>query len=146
MNKIDIYTDNIIYGHALRDFLSATLGNHITYRVSRATRRGYLAVNGQMQMSLSYPYPEGQKVASFLAAVLDHGGKSNMPGNPLDILTRREREVLAYLARGETNKTIARTLDLQVVTVKLHVRSICRKLNVSNRTQAALIARENLVE
>ena len=57
-------------------------------------------------------------------------------------LTPREREVLAFLLRGESNKEIARALDLQVVTVKLHVRGICRKLGARNRTQAALIARE----
>jgi DNA-binding NarL/FixJ family response regulator len=56
-------------------------------------------------------------------------------------LTPREQEVLKHLAKGETNKDIARALDLQVVTVKLHVRGICKKLNATNRTQAALKAR-----
>lgn len=58
-------------------------------------------------------------------------------------LTMREKEVLSHLARGSSNKEIARFLDLQVVTIKLHVRGICRKLGASNRTQAALIAMEN---
>lgn len=58
-------------------------------------------------------------------------------------LTPRERDVLSYLVKGESNKGIARALDLQVVTVKLHVRGICRKLKASNRTQAALIAKES---
>lgn len=57
-------------------------------------------------------------------------------------LTPRETQVLAYLSRGVSNKEIARELDLQVVTVKLHVRGICRKLGAKNRTQAALRARE----
>lgn len=57
-------------------------------------------------------------------------------------LTPREREVLAYLLKGTSNKEIARDLGLQLVTVKLHVRGICRKLNVKNRTQAALQAKE----
>ncbi|MAE50451.1 MAG: DNA-binding response regulator [Micavibrio sp.] len=57
-------------------------------------------------------------------------------------LTPRENEVLTYLMRGASNKEIARNLDLQEVTVKLHVRGICRKLNVKNRTQAAMHARE----
>lgn len=56
-------------------------------------------------------------------------------------LTPRESEVLSYLVDGSSNKEIARALDLQVVTVKLHVRGICRKLNAKNRTQAALKAR-----
>jgi DNA-binding NarL/FixJ family response regulator len=57
-------------------------------------------------------------------------------------LTPRESEVLSYLGRGASNKEIASALDLQVVTVKLHVRGICRKLSAKNRTQAALRARE----
>ncbi len=57
-------------------------------------------------------------------------------------LTPRETEVLSYLADGASNKDIARALNLQIVTVKLHVRGICRKLEAKNRTQAALIAKE----
>ncbi len=57
-------------------------------------------------------------------------------------LTPRESEVLSHLLNGSSNKEIARALDLQVVTVKLHVRGVCRKLNAKNRTQAALTARE----
>ena len=55
-------------------------------------------------------------------------------------LTPREKEVLKYLAKGDSNKEIAQALGLQVVTVKLHVRGICRKLEASNRTQAAIKA------
>jgi len=58
-------------------------------------------------------------------------------------LTPREKDVLSHLARGETNKDIAQALGLQIVTVKLHVRGICRKMNAQNRTQAALIAQES---
>lgn len=53
-------------------------------------------------------------------------------------LTPRENDVLICLCRGQANKDIARNLGLQDVTVKLHVRSICRKLEVANRTQAVL--------
>ena len=56
--------------------------------------------------------------------------------------TPREREVLTYLARGVSNKEIANALGLQLVTVKLHVRGVCRKLDAKNRTQAALKAKE----
>lgn len=58
-------------------------------------------------------------------------------------LTPREKDVLEHLVTGVSNKEIASHLGLQVVTVKLHVRGICRKLDAKNRTQAALIAREN---
>ncbi len=56
-------------------------------------------------------------------------------------LTPREKSVMRWLMDGHSNKEIARELDLQEVTVKLHMRSICRKLEVKNRTQAALKAR-----
>lgn len=55
-------------------------------------------------------------------------------------LTTREREVLDLLTKGLSNKEIARQLDLQEVTIKLHVRGVCRKLGAKNRTQAALRA------
>ncbi len=57
-------------------------------------------------------------------------------------LTPREKEVLVYLAEGASTKEIADKLGLQIVTVKLHVRGVCRKLNAKNRTQAALKAQE----
>ncbi len=57
---------------------------------------------------------------------------------PLVRLTPREVDVLELLCRGMPNKQIAAQLELQLVTIKLHVRGICRKLDASNRTQAAL--------
>lgn len=57
-------------------------------------------------------------------------------------LTTREMDVLSHLLQGKSNKMIASALGLQVVTVKLHVRSLCKKLNAQNRTQVALKARE----
>ncbi|GJL84401.1 MAG: DNA-binding response regulator [Micavibrio sp.] len=68
--------------------------------------------------------------------------QDTLDGESVIQLTPRETEVLSYLARGASNKEIARELELQVVTVKLHVRGVCRKLEAKNRTQAALKARE----
>ena len=56
--------------------------------------------------------------------------------------TARENDVLSFLVEGASNKEIANALNLQIVTVKLHVRGVCRKLNAKNRTQAALQAKE----
>lgn len=53
------------------------------------------------------------------------------------VLTPREGQVLTLLAAGRTNKEIGRTLELQEITVKLHVRNIFRKLGVRNRVEAA---------
>lgn len=57
-------------------------------------------------------------------------------------LSPRELEVLGGLCRGLANKEIARELDLQEVTIKLHVKTLCRKLEAKNRTHAAIIAKE----
>jgi two-component system nitrate/nitrite response regulator NarL len=63
--------------------------------------------------------------------------------NPLsEKLTEREMQVLKGLTEGKSNKGIARDLDLQEPTVKLHIKTLFRKINVTNRTQAALVARE----
>jgi len=57
-------------------------------------------------------------------------------------LTAREKDVLLGLTEGKSNKEIARDLDLTEPTVKLHMKTLYRKLDVNNRTQAALIATE----
>ncbi|WP_114390597.1 response regulator [Notoacmeibacter marinus] len=57
-------------------------------------------------------------------------------------LTERELQVLHGLVKGQSNKEIARDLSLQEVTIKLHVKTLCRKLEAKNRTQAAIIAKE----
>jgi DNA-binding NarL/FixJ family response regulator len=57
-------------------------------------------------------------------------------------LTQRERQVLSGIAEGKSNKEIARDYDLQEVTVKLHVKTLSRKLDARNRTHAAMIARD----
>ncbi len=55
-------------------------------------------------------------------------------------LSAREREILALLARGDSNKLIARELDIAETTVKVHVQHILRKLNLTSRVQVALYA------
>jgi DNA-binding NarL/FixJ family response regulator len=60
----------------------------------------------------------------------------------LDRLTPRERDVLALLAQGDTNADIARHLIMRESTVKAHVSRILTALEVTNRVQAALLARD----
>jgi len=61
----------------------------------------------------------------------------------LEKLSPREREILQFIARGQSNKEIARALDLAESTVKIHVQNMLRKLNLSSRVQAAVFAVEN---
>ncbi|HYD95811.1 MAG TPA: response regulator [Noviherbaspirillum sp.] len=75
-----------------------------------------------------------------LVAHLQGGTPKPEPQSDLDKLTPREREILACLARGESNKHIARTLDVAESTVKIHVQNILKKLNLSSRVQAAVFA------
>ncbi|MCO5162746.1 MAG: helix-turn-helix transcriptional regulator [Mesorhizobium sp.] len=55
-------------------------------------------------------------------------------------MSQREREVLALLAEGASNKVIARRLDISVHTAKFHVAAVCTKLKARNRTDAVSIA------
>jgi two-component system nitrate/nitrite response regulator NarL len=65
------------------------------------------------------------------------------PANPLAArLSARELQVLEGLCEGKANKEIARDLGIQEPTVKLHVKTLYRKIGAHNRTQAAMIAKE----
>lgn len=69
------------------------------------------------------------------------GGGTSAAGSKADALkqlTAREREILDYLAQGMSNKAIARDLDISHDTVKLHVRHILAKLNLTSRVEAAV--------
>lgn len=59
---------------------------------------------------------------------------------PIRDLTRRETDILECLTSGASNKQIARDLGITEATVKIHMKSLIRKIGVSNRTQAALWA------
>lgn len=65
---------------------------------------------------------------------------SSSPGVGEAELSEREQVVLQYLISGDPNKTIGRKLGITETTVKVHVKAILRKLNVLNRTQAAIWA------
>ena len=62
------------------------------------------------------------------------------PPSPEPALTTREREVLRGLAQGQSNQEIAETLNIEKTTVRSHISSILNKLDLDNRTQAALYA------
>ena len=66
--------------------------------------------------------------------------------DPFAVLTPREFEILTLLAEGQSNKVIARNLGISDGTVKLHVKAILRKLNISSRITAAVMAVEHGVK
>ena len=57
-------------------------------------------------------------------------------------LSAREMTVLNFLGEGKQNKAIANLLDLSEATIKMHVKSICKKLDADNRTHAVVNARD----
>lgn len=57
----------------------------------------------------------------------------------IETLSERQREILSLLADGQSNKQISRCLNISAGTVKAHLESIFRRLNVNNRTQAAMM-------
>ena len=64
--------------------------------------------------------------------------------DPLSLLTGREADILKLVAEGLSNKEVAARLSLQEKTVKHHMTRVLAKLNVRNRTEAALVAREGM--
>lgn len=70
-------------------------------------------------------------------------GKDEPAGTDFEkSLTDREKQVLRGLLTAKSNKEIAIDLDLQEVTIKLHVKTLCRKIGAKNRTDAAILARD----
>jgi len=64
--------------------------------------------------------------------------------SPLDDLSKREEDILKLVAQGKSNREVGEALDLQEKTVKHYMTSILQKLQVRNRVEAAMLAREHL--
>jgi two-component system nitrate/nitrite response regulator NarL len=77
-----------------------------------------------------------------LAQLLQSGPKVSVRGDLVASLTEREREVLNHVAHGQSNKVIAKALDISHNTVKLHVHHIMDKLKLRSRVEAAVFAFE----
>jgi two-component system nitrate/nitrite response regulator NarL len=88
----------------------------------------------------------GKLVAAYRDAATLQGPVGPQPTGPaskLDALSPREEDILRGIARGQGNKEIARSLGIAETTVKIHVQHVLRKLDVSSRVQAAVMAVEH---
>ncbi|WP_442775077.1 response regulator [Sphaerotilus montanus] len=102
--------------------------------------------------SVVSPEMTGKLVAAFRGADARSAGEpvsadrpaplllADGPVSPLALLSPRELDILRGIARGDSNKEIARELAIAETTVKIHVQHILRKLGMSSRVQAAVLA------
>jgi two-component system nitrate/nitrite response regulator NarL len=118
----------IITGMVTRSVASAALAAGAKGFVPK-TLSGDTLISALRKMAAGEVYAPGD---------LKSGATEGMAIIGAEVLTPRELEVAAMLVKGASNKEIARALDLQEVTVKLHVRNLCRKLETKNRTQIAV--------
>ena len=83
-------------------------------------------------------------LTSVLADLVRHGDRRERKDElePFSSLTPREHEILCHLSEGQSNKVLARNLNISDGTVKLHVKAILRKLGVHSRVEAAVMAVE----
>lgn len=88
------------------------------------------AASGQMPIS--------EKLSSALAQAISRRPKENSPS--MDSLTDREVQILKAIADGDSNKMIARKLDITEGTVKVHVKKVLKKLHFRSRVEAAVWA------
>ena len=95
--------------------------------------RGEYPINDSI---LSHP-TVAEKVLTQFQNISLMGNIMETVGSPI---TSREKEILSYVANGQSNKQIASTLDISEQTIKNHVSSILRKLNANDRTQAVVMA------
>jgi len=92
--------------------------------------------------SVVAPEMTGKLIAAYREAAnaLPAAAPAAAPVSVLEQLSPREQEILRCIARGESNKEIARSLGIAETTVKIHVQHVLRKLGVSSRVHAAVMA------
>jgi DNA-binding NarL/FixJ family response regulator len=114
----------------------------------RAGARGYILKDADEEEMMRAIRAVGEGEAIFSPAIasrlMDYfaASRSLIPQEVFPELTEREREILTLIARGKTNAEIAAELTISLKTVRNHVSNIYSKLQVADRTQAAIRARE----
>ena len=122
-----------------RGYLLKTVDSEYLATAILRTMAGESTISPEMTGKLADAFrsaPGGAEPAGADTSASDAGS------DPIHSLSPREREILALIARGASNKEIARALDIAETTVKIHVQHILRKLNLSSRVQAAVYAAE----
>ncbi|MGC3936170.1 response regulator [Roseobacter sp. EG26] len=142
MNGLDSLSD-AIKAHPTQAFalLSGTAPNRIAQEAVERGAIGYLPKSmGAKSLVNAVRFMIAGETYVPASVMADSGAEAETEFTKK--LSQREKQVLGSLCHGRSNKEIARELDLQEVTIKLHVRTLCKKLNAKNRTQAALIAKD----
>lgn len=125
--------------------LTVSDAEHDVIDALRAGADGYLLKDMEPEDLLSHieKIAQGEvsvspRLTSLLAKALS--GRSDQDGLILESLTRREKDILMALARGMSNKMIARHLGISEGTVKVHMKHLLKKLKVRSRVEAAVWA------
>jgi two-component system nitrate/nitrite response regulator NarL len=84
-----------------------------------------------------------KRIPTAVNVATDAGALSTIGIDTVPRLSTREKCILRYMVEGDSNKAIARKIDIAEATVKVHVKAILRKIRLSNRTQAAIWAMNN---
>jgi two-component system nitrate/nitrite response regulator NarL len=111
-------------------FLLKTIDGDELASAIRRTERGESVVSAEMTDKL---------VSAFRSARQPDREQVAAEPNGIELLSPRERQILAYIADGASNKVIGRALDIAETTVKIHVQHILRKLKIDSRVQAAVL-------
>lgn len=98
-----------------------------------------LVLSGEKYLPSSTFFDDPANPTMMMPPNMGRPGTGGVPA-PFDKLSRREAEILALLVEGRTNKEIALCLDLQEITIKVHLRNVYRKIGAANRAQAVRIA------
>jgi two-component system nitrate/nitrite response regulator NarL len=114
-----------------RGYLLKNIDTEFLLESIRRAARGESVMSPQMANKLADSLRAAPKDSAVMADI--------SPGK----LSPREREIIVMLARGASNKEIARQLELSESTIKIHVQGILRKLNIAKRVQAAVYAAEH---
>jgi len=116
-----------------RGYLLKTVDSDVLAAALLRTVAGESVVSPEMTSKLVNAFQTlGGDAATAAAGAVDT--------DPIHSLSPREREILTHIAKGASNKEIARALDIAETTVKIHVQHILRKLNLGSRVQAAVYA------